>query len=88
MGKRTVQPILSSFSDSRPVSCPVKRATRSRHVELDSDMMREIYLREVGAWDQRLVAETLKEAEESFIDLSGISNSTLVSRFKFNLARE
>ena len=79
MAQRTVQPVFAPFSDSRPINCPVKRDTRTHHVELDSNMMREIYLHEVGDWDKRLVAETLEEALENFIDLSRINHKTLVS---------
>ena len=47
---------------------------------MDTSLMREIYLREVGTWDQRLIAETLQEAKESFIDLIMVGDKNLVSR--------
>ena len=79
MTKRTFQPEMAPFYDSRPINCPTKRDTRTRHVELDSDLMQEIYLHEVGAWDKHLVAETLQEARENFVGLSPINDKTLVS---------
>ena len=70
---------MAPFYDSRPINCPTKRDTRTRHVELDSDLLREIYLHEIGAWDLHLVAETIDEAREYFSGLSRINDITLVS---------
>ena len=41
-------------------------------------MMRELYLRNVGIWNSRFVAETQLEAKENFVDILEFRNHTQV----------
>ena len=83
MGKDNDQMLGSLVANSRPINCPVKRDTRAKRVYLDSSMMREIYLRNVGVWNSRFVAETQSEAKENFVDILEFRNHTQV-RYVFS----
>ena len=78
MGKYDDQMLGSQIANSRPINCPVKRDTRAKRVYLDSSMMREIYLRNVGVWNSRFVAETQLEAKENSVDILEFRNHTQV----------
>ena len=76
----------NSLMTSVPVRCPLKREVdNATRIFLDENLMRQIYLTEVGHIDQRYLAETLAEARANLHQVNSENNKV---QFSFGFERK